>query len=449
MIRSCNGGAARRFRRCSRDAEFRIDLILALLGLVARLRPAAAQQPSADAARRRRAGRRAAAGPRRTPAEIFTPAFLAQVPEAQVARDRPAARPPNMARPGASPRSSRSRASAGTIHIETERAILHMNLVVEPRAAAPDHRPAADRRRHARRHAWRRCLHELRALPGQVSVAVARLGDGAPALIASASSPTGRCAIGSAFKLWILAELSRQVRAGERRWSDVVTLDRRSIPGGTLLQLAAGRAGDPAHARLADDLDQRQQRHRHPAAHARPRECRADDGDGSASPARRATGRCCRRWSWRRSRPARRRRSTSGGRPTRPGGGACSRPIMRRPTRPASTSAASPAIRSRSTSNGSPRPPIWCGRWTGCGATATTPRGRSWRSTRPCRRPSAAASPISATRRLRARRAQPHLAGPHPAGRWHVVTGSWNNPAAPVDEARFVALMARAIQLLR
>jgi hypothetical protein len=35
------------------------------------------------------------------------------------------------------------------------------------------------------------------------------------------------------------------------------------------------------------------------------------------------------------------------------------------------------------------------------------------------------------------------------AGTWHVVTGSWNNPAAPVEEVRFVSLMARAVQQLR
>jgi len=36
-------------------------------------------------------------------------------------------------------------------------------------------------------------------------------------------------AIGSTFKLFLLAELVRQVKAGERRWTDVVTLDRKSL----------------------------------------------------------------------------------------------------------------------------------------------------------------------------------------------------------------------------
>ena len=35
------------------------------------------------------------------------------------------------------------------------------------------------------------------------------------------------------------------------------------------------------------------------------------------------------------------------------------------------------------------------------------------------------------------------------AGVWHAVTGSWNNPAAPVEEGRFIALIARALPLVR
>jgi hypothetical protein len=41
-------------------------------------------------------------------------------------------------------------------------------------------------------------------------------------------------AIGSAFKLFVLAELVREVKAGERRWSDVVPLGEPSLPSGLL-----------------------------------------------------------------------------------------------------------------------------------------------------------------------------------------------------------------------
>ncbi len=35
------------------------------------------------------------------------------------------------------------------------------------------------------------------------------------------------------------------------------------------------------------------------------------------------------------------------------------------------------------------------------------------------------------------------------AGAWHAVSGSWNNSKAPLDEQKFVALMTRAVSLIR
>jgi hypothetical protein len=35
------------------------------------------------------------------------------------------------------------------------------------------------------------------------------------------------------------------------------------------------------------------------------------------------------------------------------------------------------------------------------------------------------------------------------AGQWHAITGSWNNPEAPVDDNRFAALIRRAVALVR
>jgi beta-lactamase class A len=74
---------------------------------------------------------------------------------------------------------------------------------------------------------------DLQALPGQTSFAVAKL-DGAVPLLLVSHEPEQALAIGSAFKLFVLAELSRSVAAGERKWSDVATLDRRSHPSGFL-----------------------------------------------------------------------------------------------------------------------------------------------------------------------------------------------------------------------
>lgn len=68
------------------------------------------------------------------------------------------------------------------------------------------------------------------ALPSRKGLLVQRLdGDAAPL---ASLDPDGRYAIGSTFKLYILAELDRAVRAGERDWSDVVELGPRSHPSG-------------------------------------------------------------------------------------------------------------------------------------------------------------------------------------------------------------------------
>ncbi len=82
-------------------------------------------------------------------------------------------------------------------------------------------------------------VEQVAALPGHSGLALAKLGSGAPQLLKShdASTPL---AIGSAFKLVILAELVRSIEAGERKWSDVVTLDGSALPGGGYAQQPKG-----------------------------------------------------------------------------------------------------------------------------------------------------------------------------------------------------------------
>ena len=72
---------------------------------------------------------------------------------------------------------------------------------------------------------------ELRALPGRTAMAIARLRDGGPQWLLPASAGDASMAVGSSYKLYILAELARAVAAGERRWSDVVPLGPKSFSG--------------------------------------------------------------------------------------------------------------------------------------------------------------------------------------------------------------------------
>ncbi len=72
---------------------------------------------------------------------------------------------------------------------------------------------------------------ELAALPGTVNVWFGPLGGGTPLL---ARDPERPLAIGSAFKLYVLAALAEDVKAGRRKWSDVVPLGVESYPSGQL-----------------------------------------------------------------------------------------------------------------------------------------------------------------------------------------------------------------------
>lgn len=73
---------------------------------------------------------------------------------------------------------------------------------------------------------------DLAALPGDVSVLFASFEEQAPVL---ASEWGDQMAIGSTFKLYVLAALACQIADGERQWSDVVTLsDTRSFPSGMM-----------------------------------------------------------------------------------------------------------------------------------------------------------------------------------------------------------------------
>ena len=72
---------------------------------------------------------------------------------------------------------------------------------------------------------------DLRALPGTTAVAIHALGAGATRSVHRLDGDRA-LPIGSAFKLWVLAEAVRQVNAGERAWRDVVTLGPRSLPTG-------------------------------------------------------------------------------------------------------------------------------------------------------------------------------------------------------------------------
>lgn len=126
----------------------------------------------------------------------------------------------------------------GTLEVDYRDAVATMTMAVD--AAAP-HQVSGLRVTNVsgREKSIEEVAAALRALPGATGFALARLGTGAPELRVQhqADRPF---AIGSAFKLIILAELVRATNAGERKWDDMVTLDGTPLPGGGYMMKSKG-----------------------------------------------------------------------------------------------------------------------------------------------------------------------------------------------------------------
>ncbi len=74
---------------------------------------------------------------------------------------------------------------------------------------------------------------EFTALPGIAGFEIAELDSDRTNLIASFNADK-QFAIGSTFKLYVLAALSSKITNGDRNWDDVVPLYRKSLPSGIL-----------------------------------------------------------------------------------------------------------------------------------------------------------------------------------------------------------------------
>lgn len=73
---------------------------------------------------------------------------------------------------------------------------------------------------------------DLASLPGELSWWFAPLDGAAPVI---SNDPEKQMALGSTFKLYVLATLAREVAEGKREWADIVTLpETRSFPSGMM-----------------------------------------------------------------------------------------------------------------------------------------------------------------------------------------------------------------------
>lgn len=218
------------------NRSFHRVLVVACVACVLLSKPAAAQSlDSAAAAARARQIAGIVDGAIPALDTIFSPAFLQQVPPAQLLA---------LTKQLASLGHIRRVASAGRapdgpglfiFRFETEGGnTIPATLAVEP--AAPHlvaglvfGNPIVAAR------GTDDVLRELAGLPGHVSVAVARV-EGSRLIPIAALDTTRILGIGSSFKLYVLAELVRQIENGKRHWADVLVLDSasRSLPSGIL-----------------------------------------------------------------------------------------------------------------------------------------------------------------------------------------------------------------------
>lgn len=88
---------------------------------------------------------------------------------------------------------------------------------------------------------WEKLEPRLKALGPSVAYLDADLSTGACVPVRSIS-PQSSLALGSAFKLWVLAALSKEIGAGTRQWTDTVAINDawKSLPSGQMQNQPAG-----------------------------------------------------------------------------------------------------------------------------------------------------------------------------------------------------------------
>lgn len=169
-------------------------------------------------------------------ASFFTPGFQAAVPEVQFDNviGQLLANGPVQGVGEIVPRDSHS----ATVEVAYRDVVATLQIVVE---SAPPYRVSGllIREVGARETTLPAVTAALNQLHGATGYAMAKLGPEGPSLLRShdADRPL---AVGSAFKLVILAELVRATKAGERRWTDMATRDEAQLPGGAYFATPKG-----------------------------------------------------------------------------------------------------------------------------------------------------------------------------------------------------------------
>lgn len=160
------------------------------------------------------------------PATYFTPEFLAAVPPAQL-NAISASLASQHGAPQAVDRVEAAEAWRGVVYIRFERSVGQFEMLIDPTQGG---RVSGLRITgfSAISDSFPKVAAEVAALPGTTSLVVAQLDTKSPTELL-AVNPDQPFAIGSTFKLYILAELADQIHSRKRAWDSVVPLSRRSF----------------------------------------------------------------------------------------------------------------------------------------------------------------------------------------------------------------------------
>jgi beta-lactamase class A len=166
------------------------------------------------------------------PEEVFTDAFLAAVPPAQLrslSANLVAQFGPAQAVALLNPRDG----TRAVLHLRFERGLAKGSIAINP---GEDNRVSellftAVDSLAVEGDTPEAIAAEIAALAGSVNAWFGPIDGGAPLLAIDADKPL---ALGSTFKLYVLAALAEDVKAGRRKWSDVVPLTEKSYPSGRL-----------------------------------------------------------------------------------------------------------------------------------------------------------------------------------------------------------------------
>ena len=175
------------------------------------------------------------------PEDLFDPRFLSKVASTAQIKAFAEGLVAQFGRPQKIVETRKTSETVATLKVQSEKAVMIVDVSID--AAQPNkvvgfqvapEQPVIENDSLAKIDA------ELAALPGRVGYVVESIDEDGKRTVLAGRTTGEQFAIGSIFKLYILAELAGQIDAGKRKWSDTVPLTRRSFSSSATQSIALG-----------------------------------------------------------------------------------------------------------------------------------------------------------------------------------------------------------------